>query len=91
MKVLVALILPIVLTFHDPIKVLETKDDIYVGNTKSRVQFSNASIFGEDSVTICTRFLLSNFGKENSHNLVKCVWKNLANWECASHIEDNNT
>ena len=34
--------------------------------TSCGAQFSNSSIFKHKSVTICTRFLLSNFGKEDS-------------------------
>ena len=58
--------LPLALTFHNPIKVLETTNNISVGNPKIRAQLFNSSLFGQKSVTICTRFLLSNFGIDNS-------------------------
>ena len=66
MKLLVVIILPLALTFHNPIKVLETTNNISVGNPKIRAQLFNSSLFGQKSVTICTRFLLSNFGIDNS-------------------------
>ena len=74
MKLLLVFFLQIPLTLCNPKKVFENKDDLSSVTSDevvdSRAVLANSSIFGHKEVTICTRFLVLNFGTETSFQAI---------------------
>lgn len=67
MRIVLVILLPIpLIALYEPIKVLESTSDLSALNENSRAELENTSIFGQRAITICTRFLIFNFGTESS-------------------------